>query len=38
MKNSFPTQEGLVVSNQSEKITLIHKLAFWLRDFLDNAE
>ena len=38
MSKHIPNYEGLGTNGQTEKLTLLEKLALWVRDFLENAE
>jgi len=38
MKNLLTNQQSLEQKLYSEKTTLVHKFALWLRNFIENAE
>lgn len=38
MSKQIPNYEGLGKDTQAGKLTLLEKIAFWVRDFLENAE
>lgn len=38
MSKQIPNYESLGGNTQAEKLTLLEKLALWVRDFLENAE
>lgn len=38
MSKHIPNYESLGTNSRTEKLTLLEKLALWVRDFLENAE
>ena len=38
MSKHIPNYESLGTKTQADKLTLLEKLALWVRDFLENAE
>lgn len=38
MRKHIPTYEGLAGISQTEKPNLLQRIAYWVRDFLENAE
>ncbi len=38
MSRNIPNYEGLGKSTDAGKLTLLERIALWVRDFLENAE
>ena len=38
MSKNIPNYEGLGKTTEAGKLTLLEKLALWVRNFLENAE
>ncbi len=38
MSKNIPSYESLGKSTEAGKLTLLEKIALWVRDFLENAE
>lgn len=38
MSRQIPNYDGLGNKTQANKLTLLEKIASWVRDFLENAE